>query len=63
MGQPADPAAAAAAARAGAVRDLEMELNVLKAIKAREDVLDRLRVACDKLDISFGGGAPLVLSQ
>ncbi len=34
----------------------------LQAIKAREDVLDRLRVACDKLDVSLGGAAPLVLA-
>ncbi|GAX74460.1 hypothetical protein CEUSTIGMA_g1909.t1 [Chlamydomonas eustigma] len=46
-----------------AVRNLQMELSVLKSIKGREDTLDRLRVACDKLDGSFGGVAPLVLTQ
>ena len=40
-----------------------MELAVLKAIKGREDCLDRLRVACEKLDGSFGGISPVVLSQ
>ncbi len=41
----------------------QMELTVLKAIKGREDSLDRLRVACEKLDASFAGGAPVVLPQ
>ena len=40
-----------------------METTVLKAIKAREETLDRLRAAAAKLDASFGGAAPLVLSQ
>ncbi len=34
----------------------------MQAIKAREDVLDRLRVACDKLDSSLGGASPLALA-
>ncbi|KAG1672708.1 hypothetical protein FOA52_005185 [Chlamydomonas sp. UWO 241] len=51
------------AQRAGVARDLQAELIVLKAIKARGDVLDRLGVACEKLDSSFGGGSPVVLSQ
>ena len=40
-----------------------MELAVLKAVKAREETLDRLRAAAAKLDASFGGGVPMVLSQ
>ena len=40
-----------------------MEATVLKAIKAREDTLDRLRAAAAKLDAQFGGAAPLVLSH
>ena len=35
----------------------------MKAVKSREDTLDRLRVAADKLDVGYGGGAPVVLSQ
>lgn len=42
-------------------RDLQMELAVLKSVKCREDVLDRLRIASEKLTASFGGGAPTVL--
>ncbi len=37
-------------------------LSFPKAIKAREDVLERLRIAGSKLDSGFGGGAPVVLS-
>ncbi|KAG2429849.1 hypothetical protein HXX76_010631 [Chlamydomonas incerta] len=44
------------------LRNLEMELTVIKAIKAREDVLERLRIAGGKLDAGFGGAAPVVLS-
>ena len=33
-----------------------------QAIKARNDVVERLRVAGAKLDAGFGGVAPLVLS-
>jgi hypothetical protein len=44
-------------------RDLQMELIVLKAIKGRDDTLDRLRTTCEKLDEGFGGLAPMVLSQ
>lgn len=33
-----------------------------QSIKGREDVLERLKVASDKLDASVGGGAPLALS-
>eukprot|EP00798_Chlamydomonas_sp_ICE-L_P014827 gene14827-20880_t len=45
------------------IRDVQMETNVLKSIKAREDVLDRLRIAGDKLSTVFGDATPLVLSQ
>lgn len=34
----------------------------MQAIKAREDVLERLRIAGGKLDSGFGGSAPVVLS-
>ncbi|GIL54900.1 hypothetical protein Vafri_10603 [Volvox africanus] len=44
------------------LRNLEMELAVIRAIKAREDVLERLRIASGKLDSGFGGSAPVVLS-
>ncbi|GFR44089.1 hypothetical protein Agub_g5251, partial [Astrephomene gubernaculifera] len=44
------------------LRNLELELAVIKAIKAREDVLERLRIAGGKLDSGFGGVAPVVLS-
>lgn len=40
-----------------------MEVAVLKAIKSREDTLDRLKVAAEKLDVGYGGGAPVVLSE
>jgi hypothetical protein len=33
-----------------------------QAIKSREDVIERLKVACDKLGASLGGSAPLALS-
>ncbi|KXZ53645.1 hypothetical protein GPECTOR_6g562 [Gonium pectorale] len=45
------------------LRNLELELTVIKAIKAREDVLERLRIAGSKLDNSFGGTVPVVLSS
>ncbi|EFJ48469.1 hypothetical protein VOLCADRAFT_90723 [Volvox carteri f. nagariensis] len=44
------------------LRSLEMELAVIRAIKAREDVLERLRIASGKLDSGFGGSSPVVLS-
>ncbi|GLC77687.1 hypothetical protein PLESTF_001972900, partial [Pleodorina starrii] len=43
-------ARATAASRSG---NLAMELTVIRAIKAREDVLERLRVAAGKLDAGF----------
>lgn len=44
------------------MRDLQLELSVLKAIKSRDDALERIRIASEKLDSGFGGVAPVVLS-
>uniref|UniRef100_A0A7S3QPF6 Uncharacterized protein n=1 Tax=Dunaliella tertiolecta TaxID=3047 RepID=A0A7S3QPF6_DUNTE len=44
------------------MRDLEVELSVIKAIKSREEVVDRLRTATFKVDHALGGGSPLVLN-
>lgn len=33
-----------------------------QSIKAREDVIERLKIACEKLDVSLGGSAPLALT-
>ncbi|KAF5838312.1 hypothetical protein DUNSADRAFT_3044 [Dunaliella salina] len=44
------------------MRDLEVELSVIKAIRSREEVVDRLRTATLKVDHALGGGSPLVLN-
>ncbi|KAJ9520959.1 hypothetical protein QJQ45_014152 [Haematococcus lacustris] len=43
------------------MKDMQLELAVLKTIKAREEVLERLRCAVQKLDTTLGGVAPMAL--
>eukprot|EP00798_Chlamydomonas_sp_ICE-L_P030482 gene30482-35498_t len=45
------------------VRDPQMEISVLKSIKAREDVLGRLQIATSKLAAVFGSSQPLAMSS